>query len=67
MTKRSKILNHLTSGKSLTKIQCIKLFRYLNLGGYVNELRNRGYHIITTMIKNSDKSRYAKYSLKEQL
>ena len=64
MTKRALILKYLKCGYSLTKIQCITNFGYLNLGGYIHVLRDRGYNIETNMLHSSYGADYASYTLK---
>jgi len=65
MSKRDKLLRYLKTGKSLTKLQSIKLFGLINLGDVIHILRNKGYQIKTTFKKNRHGCRYAEYSLGE--
>ena len=51
MSKREKVLNHLLKGKTITKVQALRLYGLLNLGDCVHILRKRKYDIQTTMKK----------------
>ena len=44
------ILEHLQSGKTLTKAECWEKFKIMNCGGRISELRNRGHKIETVMV-----------------
>ena len=62
MNKKQAVLNHLKSGKSITKFQAFNKFAITNLGDVVFKLRNAGHSIITDMRKNKNtKSIYAVY------
>jgi hypothetical protein len=60
------ILQHLQSGKTLTKAQSWELYRIMNTGGRINELRNRGIDIKTTMTMNEGGNEYAIYWLAQK-
>jgi hypothetical protein len=58
------ILKHLQSGKTLTKAQSWELYKIMNTGGRIGELRNRGFDIKTTMSMSDNGSEYAIYWMK---
>ena len=63
MNKKSLVLNHLKSGKTLTKFQAFNKFLITNLGDTILQLR-KSYNIVTEMKKNkSTNSIYAVYKL----
>jgi Helix-turn-helix domain len=62
-SQKSKILKHLKKGYTLTPYESLKLFSCFRLGGRILELRDEGYNIITTMVKNKHGNRFARYSL----
>lgn len=61
--KSKKVIEHLESGKSLSKLECFKLYSYWNLSDIILKLRKRyGYNYIeTTMQKTTTGSEYAVY------
>jgi len=66
MSKINEIHNYLKTGQSLTKLQCIEMFGYINLGDVVHVLRKRyGYDYIQTIMKRSLKTgkRFASFSI----
>ncbi len=63
MNKKSLVLNHLRSGKTITKFQAFNKFLITNLGDCILQLR-KSYDIQTTMKKNkSTNTVYAVYKL----
>jgi len=67
MNKKQSILNHLSSGNTLTKFQAFNEFQVTNLGDVIFQLRNAGYNIITEMQSNKNtKTTFAKYKLKSK-
>jgi hypothetical protein len=61
-TQNQMIARYLESGKTLTQLQALDLFRCIRLPSRINDLRNRGYIIKTTMVYK-DGVRYGIYSL----
>jgi len=53
---------HLESGKSIAPLQALNRFGIYRLASRVNDLRNEGMNISTTMIYENP-VRYAKYKL----
>ncbi len=53
---------HLESGKSITPIDALALYGCFRLAARINDLRNDGLEIETTIEQQGDK-RYARYSL----
>ena len=63
MNKKSLVLKHLRSGKTLTKFQAFNKFLITNLGDTILQLR-KSYDIQTEMKKNkSTNTIYAVYKL----
>ena len=67
MNKKSLVLNHLKSGKTLTKFQAFNKFLITNLGDTILQLR-KSYNIQTEMKKNKTTNTvYAVYKLNLKL
>lgn len=64
-TQKKKILEYLKTGKSITKLEALKMFNIWNSGDAIFNLREEGYNIETTMITNG-KRRFASYKLIEK-
>lgn len=62
MSQKSRILNHLKTGKAITQIEALNLFGCFRLASRIEELRSQGYDIKTVMIDYNNK-RFAKYIL----
>lgn len=62
MSQKSRILNHLKTGKAITQIEALNLFGCFRLASRIEELRSQGYDIKTVMIDYKNK-RFAKYLL----
>ena len=65
-SKTEKVLKHLQSGKTLSQLQCYppSKFNTIRLGALIKELRDRGYNINTTIVKNKlTGSRHGVYSM----
>ena len=56
------IVYHLHNIGSLTPLEALERYGCFRLGSRINDLRNQGYNIKTTMVKNNNK-RFAKYTL----
>lgn len=54
MTKKQKILSHLKSGKSITSMQAIDLYRVTRLAAVVHTLKKEGYPIESKNVKGND-------------
>ena len=62
-SQKSKILDHLKKGFTITPFESLSRFNCFRLGGRINDLRNEGHNIITTMVKNKYGNRFARYHL----
>ena len=62
MSQKSRILNHLKTGRAITQIEALNLFGCFRLASRIEELRSQGYDIKTVMIDYNNK-RFAKYIL----
>ena len=65
MTKTDAVFAHLKKGKTITSWQAFELFRATRLADIVFKLRAKGYDI-TTLLIESNGTRYAKYKLEKQ-
>ena len=63
ITQNQQIEKHLKSGKSITAMDALVMFRCLNLKGRIYELRQSGMNIKTDMITTTTGKRIGKYSL----
>lgn len=61
MSQKNLILNDLMKGQTITPIDALNNYGCMRLGSRINELRNQGYNIITTL--NKEGKKYAKYHL----
>ena len=62
MTQREEILRHLKRGHGLTAIDALKFWGCMRLAARIDELRDMGHDIHTTLINRGGK-RYAQYRL----
>ena len=63
MSQHREILSYLKKGNVITKLDCIKIFHFINLGDIIMVLRNKGYDIKTTMALAPSGRKFAIYSL----
>ena len=63
MTQREKIINHLTTRRSITSVEAIGLYGITRLAAVVHRLKNEGYDIEATLKHGVNKTLYAEYSL----
>lgn len=63
MSQNEKIKNYLLSGKSLTPIQALNKFGCFRLASRINNLRNEGLKISTTIVNKNNK-KFAEYKIK---
>jgi Helix-turn-helix domain len=56
------ILSHLQGGHSITPVEALNKYKCFRLAARINDLRVRGYEIITRLVKRNGK-KYASYSL----
>ena len=64
-SKKGRILLHLESGRVITPQIAIGLYGAYRLASTINRLRNEGYDIKTTIMRNIFGELYASYSLKK--
>lgn len=64
-TQTSIILAELEAGKTITASEAYNLCGTLCLSSIIYQLRDRGYNVVTEMVKRNGKS-FAEYSLKEK-
>ena len=59
VSKKSKVLAHLISGKDITPIQALELYGSFRLGAIIFELRAAGHKIDTEIAKGSGHAIYS--------
>lgn len=62
MNTEQQIKKHLTSGRSLTSLQALRLYRTIRLPEYIRRLRVAGMRITMTRIQGNGKW-WGKYSI----
>lgn len=66
-SKFQKVVDHLESGRPLTKLDCLRLYGYWNLSDLVYKLKKRhSPDYITTVMKKNLSGEYAEYVLTHQ-
>jgi hypothetical protein len=61
-TQNKQILNFLQTGATINPMSALSLFGSFRLSARINDLRNYGYNIKTTMVYNG-KKKWANYNL----
>ncbi len=64
-TKIELIKEHFRSGKTLTQLEAIGLYSAFRLAARVEELRKKGWNIITNLKIDANGTQYAEYYLGE--
>lgn len=64
-TQTAIILAELEAGKTITALEAFSLCGTLRLSSIIYQLRDRGYNVVTEMVKRNGKT-FAEYSLKEK-
>ena len=64
-TQKQIILDHLRRDEDITLLTAIGVYRIFNLKARINELRDMGFNISTTMKRDNTNKAYASYSLEE--
>lgn len=65
MTQKQIILRHLNSGRHLTILEAMSLYRIFNLKARIEELRRAGHNITTEMRSDPTGKKYARYRLEK--
>lgn len=65
MTQNERLLKHLQSGKSITRAEAMWDLRIGNLPARINELRAKGYNIITEKRRSASGDTYGAYRLEQ--
>lgn len=65
MTQIQEIFNYLNQGNSISPLEALEKFGCFRLSGRIYDLRQQGYNIQMTMVKNNGK-RFASYRLIRQ-
>ena len=60
MTKEDQVLKHFLSGHNLSCLEALQKFNTMSLKDIVYKLRNKGYSIIDSRIKNENTGAYYK-------
>ena len=61
-TQKEAILRHLQSGKTITPLEALELYRCYRLSARIRELRDEGYKIKSENVKQGKKT-FASYEL----
>jgi len=61
-SQNKQILNYLQTGATINPVSALELFGSFRLSARINDLRNDGHNIKTTMVYNGRK-RWANYNL----
>jgi hypothetical protein len=59
----ARILGHLAHGRTLTRLQALRLFDCINLPGRIYDLESRGHNIHREIIRLPSGKKVAQYSL----
>ena len=62
MTKKKKILTHLQSGRTITSMEAIDLYKCTRLAAIIYSLKDEGYNIESKNVKGTN-TNYARYKL----
>jgi len=65
MTQNEILLKHLRSGKGITRREAMLKYGIGNLPARINELRAKGYNIITEKRKSASGDTYGAYRLEQ--
>jgi len=64
ISQKQRIKQHLQKGKTITQMQALRKWRCFRLSARINEIRNDGIDVRTTMVDNSHNSgAHAKYKI----
>jgi hypothetical protein len=63
ITQEEQILAHLKSGKRITPMEALNLYKCFRLGGRIYDLKKRGFIINKEMVETSGGARVAQYSM----
>jgi hypothetical protein len=61
-SQNKQVLAYLQTGKTLSALQALNLFRCMRLASRINDLRRHGHQIVTDTIRQNDKH-WASYRL----
>lgn len=64
MTQSNAILDHLKQGNSITALEALQSFKCMRLASRINDLKQLGHNIVTTMVEVPSGKKVASYSLK---
>ena len=63
-SQKSRILEHMRTGNSITPVEALNLYGSLRLGARIAEIRSDGYTIHMKLVKDEKTGkRYAQYSM----
>lgn len=64
MSQNNSILEYLKQGNSITALEALKSFQCMRLASRVNDIKNMGYEVISSMIEIPSGKKVASYRLK---
>ena len=65
LSQTERIRKHLQSGRSITPLQALNLYRCMRLGARIYDLKRQGLNISSHLVRRG-RMQYAEYSLKKQ-
>ena len=65
MSQTTSILEYLKQGNSITALEALNSFQCMRLASRINDLKNMGYEVISTMIEVKSGKKVASYRLKD--
>lgn len=57
------VLDHLVAGKDITPLEALERFGVFRLAAIIHALRKEGFEIVTNLISNGGKNKFASYTM----
>ena len=64
MSQTKSILEYLKQGNSITALEALNSFQCMRLASRINDLKNMGYEVISTMVEVNSGKKVASYKLR---
>ena len=65
MSQTASILEYLKQGNSITALEALNSFQCMRLASRINDIKNMGYEVISTIIEVNSGKKVASYRLKK--
>ena len=65
MSQTKSILEYLKQGNSITSLEALNSFQCMRLASRINDIKNMGYEVISTMTEVNSRKKVASYRLKD--